>query len=351
MNRKQKIPWQPEPGQWLVFRTDSQVKTNPIDIYVMVQIPSLYAYGYFAVQGECPKKSDVRDLLHRAFQKDGAWTKKLTLPKGDPCEKVFREIAEPHGVVVDLQPTALLEPYAAPFKSGLARTAFSPAEMFSDPNFKETTTAEEKESALASIPDSYDPCPCASGKKYKFCCKKIFREVIMAMCAAQEGRAKEALQWMAKAQTILGETAEVLCRYGIVHSYFDRKKASECFQKCLTLFPDYPRVYYIRGIELKEKGDVEGAIAAYRKAIERYLPTDKYHLNEVWNNLGTMHFESGNFEEAKAAWEKALVYLPSDSVVKNNLVEFIYTNPDVPEALRKPSPFVERFMSSRGKNF
>jgi tetratricopeptide (TPR) repeat protein len=349
MSGKQAKSWQPEPGQWLIFRTDTQVRTNPVDIYVMLQVPTLYAYGFFLVQGERPKEKDIRELLNAGFKKDGRWTRRLTLPKGDPAEKTFREIAEPNGVKVEVQPIALLEPFAAPFKEDFARTAFSPAGMFSDANFKETTTDDEKESAKASIPDSYDPCPCASGKKYKFCCKKIFREVVMAMCAEEEGKHDEALKWMAKAQSVAGETAEVLCRYGIVYSHFDRKKASEYFEKCLGQFPEYPRAHYIRGIELKEKGDTAGALASYKNAIERYLPTDRYHLNEVWNNVGTIHFERDEYEEAKTAWEKALVYLPSDTVAKNNLIEFIYTNPRVPEPLRRPSPFVERYMAARDR--
>jgi tetratricopeptide (TPR) repeat protein len=347
MSGKEVKGWQPEQGQWLVFRTDTQVQSNSVDIYVMLQIPTLYAYGFFLVQGERPKEKEVRELLNSGFKKDGRWARKLTLPKDDPAEKMFREIAEPNGVKVETQPGARLEPFAAPFKEDFARTTFSPAGMFSEANFKDDIPEEDKESAKASIPDSYDPCPCASGKKYKFCCKKIFREVIMAMCASEEGRPQEALTWMAKAQSVAGESAEVLCRYGIIYSRFDKKKAEEYFEKCLRQFPEYPRAHYIRGIDLKEKGDTEGALASYHKAIERYLPTDRYHLNEVWNNVGTIHFDRDEYEEAKTAWEKALVYLPSDGLVKRNLIEFIYTNPDVPEALRKPSPFVERFMSAR----
>jgi hypothetical protein len=39
----------------------------------------------------------------------------------------------------------------------------------------------DQESTKKFIIDRYDPCPCASGKKYKFCCKKIFEEIIHAM--------------------------------------------------------------------------------------------------------------------------------------------------------------------------
>ncbi|MBI4405596.1 MAG: tetratricopeptide repeat protein [Deltaproteobacteria bacterium] len=345
MAGKQENQWQPKPGQWLVFRTDTQVQNDPVDIYVMMQLPSLYAYGSFVVQGEQPVKKEVGKLLEAGFKKDGSWPSYLTLPKGDPAEKLFREVAEPHGVKIDVRPSSELEPYAAPFKAGFAKQAYSPAGMLSLE--EDELDNDDLESARAGIPDSYDPCPCASGKKYKFCCKRTFREVIMAMTDAEDGHYKEALKWMAKAEAINGPNGEVLCRYGIVYSHFDQEKADEYLEKCQRLFPKYPRVHYLRGIEHKEKGEREAALAAYRRAIELYLPTDRYHLNEVWNNVGTIQYELRRYEEAKAAWEKALVYLPSDRVTKKNLIEFIYANPAIPDELRRPSQFVERFMAAR----
>lgn len=57
------------------------------------------------------------------------------------------------------------------------------------------------ENAKRSIPDSYDLCSCASGSKYKFCCKRIFGEIVNAMVAAEEGEFEEALKWIASFQS------------------------------------------------------------------------------------------------------------------------------------------------------
>lgn len=314
----------------------------------MLQFPSLYCYGFFLLQGIEPNESDVKNLLMRAFKKDGSWARKLTLPKGDPAESCFRKFAEPNNVRVDEQPKAFLEPYARPFKYEFGKVVSSQSSMIGS-NFRDDVHEDDLKAAEISIPDSDDPCPCANGKKYKFCCKRIFKEVVMAMCTAEEGQAAEALKWMAKAEAIVGETGEVLCRYAIVYSHSDPKRSEEYLKKCLRLFPDYPRAHYIRGVELNEQGKTKQALSAYEKAIEKYLPTDKYHLNEVWNNVGTILYEQGQLEKAKTAWEKALVYLPSDRVVKRNLIQFIYTNLEVPESLRKPSPFVAHFMAARDR--
>jgi hypothetical protein len=55
----------------------------------------------------------------------------------------------------------------------------------------------------------------------------------------------------------------------------------------------------------------------------------------------------GDAQGAKSAWEQALIMLPSDRMVRENLIEFIYDNPEVPEAVREISPFIRKFMERR----
>ncbi|MDY0040538.1 MAG: tetratricopeptide repeat protein, partial [Desulforhabdus sp.] len=85
----------------------------------------------------------------------------------------------------------------------------------------------------------------------------------------------------------------------------------------------------------------------YQKAIDNYPAEDKFHINETLNNLGTAYFEMRNFQEAKIAWEKGLTVLPSDHMVMNNLIEFIYNNPEVPKDIRTASPFIQKFLQRR----
>ena len=89
----------------------------------------------------------------------------------------------------------------------------------------------------------------------------------------------------------------------------------------------------------------EMAVVYYQKAIEYYPKEDKYHLNEAYNNLGTAYFAMGRYQDSKEAWEKAFVLLPSDQVVKANLMEFIYTNPAVPKSVREISPFIDKYLA------
>ena len=181
---------------------------------------------------------------------------------------------------------------------------------------------EEDEVAFRTIPKPYDPCPCVSGKKYKFCCSPIFLNIMEAMCAAEDGLHETAVAWMAEAERIVGNTAEVLCRKAIVYSFFDKKKHDEYLQKCLEVNPQHPRAHYLQGIDFKDKGEYEAAIAAYLRSIQYYLPTDNYHLNEAYHNLGCVYHQIGEQAKAVAAWKKALEYSPTDKMTQKNLKEF-----------------------------
>jgi len=111
-----------------------------------------------------------------------------------------------------------------------------------------------------------------------------------------------------------------------------------------TLNPNHPRLNFLFGIESVAAKDYAKAIEYYQKAIFNYPKESKFHLNETYNNLGTAYYESKNFQEAKNAWEKALVFLPTDRMVKENLFKCIYHNPELPQELREISPFIERFL-------
>lgn len=34
--------WKPVDGQWVIARTDVMVQTSPVDVYVILEVPSLY---------------------------------------------------------------------------------------------------------------------------------------------------------------------------------------------------------------------------------------------------------------------------------------------------------------------
>ena len=269
--------------------------------------------------------------------------RRVAVPPDRWTEIVGRQhAAAKHDIQLECVPESQLEALVAPVKTSYGKPIFSPSSI-PHAGVGDDIDEMDRESAKQMIPDTYAPCWCASGKKFKFCCKPILREIIGAMAYAEEGRKDEALKQIAEAKRIAGETPEVLCREALVWTHFDSAKATALLDKSLAANPNHPRANYVRGIDLKTKGDFAGAIAAYSRTIESYPKTDRFHLNETYNNLGNTYFESGEAAKAKAAWEQALILMPSDKTVRRNLAEFIYTNPSLPAAERTPSPFVSKF--------
>lgn len=333
-------------SSWLIFRLDTQIADESADVYMVMELPSgeLLNAEVTLAEGLPPKQ--LTALLQKAYAKKNYWPQNVMVVKGDPIEKLMTKLSLPVSLPVEAYPASAVEELIAPVKESFGEFFFSPSSMFYF-HVRDGVDADEIESSRQSLPDAYSPCPCASGKKYKFCCKPIFREIMGAMAEAENGRKDKALQFIQEAKKRVGETAEVLCREAIVYSFFDKAEFDRLLNRCLALFPNHPRANYIMGITLREQERFSEAIVYYKKAIENYPKTDRYHLNEAYNNLGSVYYELNDYEEAKASWEKALFLLPSDRMVKQNLLQFIYTNPAVPENLRVMSPLVAKFFEKK----
>jgi len=311
-----------------------------------MELPEGIIHAHAATLEEGLKKREAQEFFKTAHAKMNYWPKRVFIIKGDPIEHSVKDIAALKSFTLESHPASAFEDMLAPVKASFGQHFYSPSTVF-DSYPKDDVHPDDLESSKQSIPEPYDPCPCASGKKYKFCCKPIFREIMGAMTEAQDGKKDKALKYIAGAKKRVGETGEVLCREAIVYGFFDDAEYERLLNRCLKLFPNHPRANYIKGLLQREKENFSEAIIFYQKAIDNYPRTDRYHLNEAYNNIGTVYYELHDYAQAKAAWEQALFLLPSDRTVKRNLIEFIYANPEIPPELREMSPMVKRLLEGR----
>jgi len=84
--------------------------------------------------------------------------------------------------------------------------------------------------------------------------------------------------------------------------------------RCLELRPDYPDGYNIKGNGHRELGDIEAAIAAYKKAIEI-----KPEYPECLYHLGAAYKEKGAISEAIKCYQKAIELQPEQAGALYNL--------------------------------
>lgn len=311
---------------WLIFRLDTKTTSGPVDIYTLMHLPSELILGHEVVDGYLSLEQ-ASHLLQDGKNQSRRIPYRILLASNDPAEPFIRSAANTLPMKVEPVSEYYFENLLAPIKHSFGKHFLSPAAMSCEDSRSHTTVNDRgrgTDCTKKMIPDSDDFCYCASYKMYKFCCKKILTETVKAMAEAEAGHHEEALQWIEKAKLIVGETAEVLCRKAIVYSFVDEDKSTALIKQCLKVNPHHPRAHYIKGIDLKSKNDLQGAIKSYQTAILNYPKTAYFHLNEVYNNLGTAYYDAGDWVQAKSAWETALLYMPSDATTRHNLQEFIY---------------------------
>lgn len=85
-----------------------------------------------------------------------------------------------------------------------------------------------------------------------------------------------------------------------VYSRDSDEKFHEYLQRALEKNSKHPRAHYLLGLDHSEHERLGDAAAAYERAIECYPATDKFHLNETWNNLGNVYYRGGRTLRAYA---------------------------------------------------
>ncbi len=322
---------------WVIHREEIETTQDGVcDVYTILDAVTGHCFG-IELSKVLPTRAKLKQLIKTSIAKYNEGPKTIVILKADPLATIAEIVCMDLKIPLQLLTKKEITPFTSDFSNSFNK----------DMNGMQEEASSERQQAEAFIPQSYDPCPCASGQKYKFCCQKIFKDVVNAMNAAQEGNLEQALRHMGDAEKKVGPSAEVLCRYGICWSFYDRKKSTKYFKDAVKANPNHPRTNYSLGIESSEKKKYAAAVKLYQKAIDNYPAEDKFHINEVLNNLGTAYFEMANYQEARAAWEKGLMILPSDQIIQRNLIEFIYNNPDVPKDIRTTSPFIQKFLQRR----
>ncbi len=88
--------------------------------------------------------------------------------------------------------------------------------------------------------------------------------------------------------------------------YDEAVKAAQKFVDTRPNAASYTRVAYMRSLH----GDIEGAIEARNLAVRMADPQDTENYSWYYSELGKEYFNSGDFEKAELAFDKALKILP-----------------------------------------
>src|SRR2546429_222540 len=100
-------------------------------------------------------------------------------------------------------------------------------------------TANRQEKNMAF--DPYGPCPCGSGKKFKWCCQPVYVQIDKAFQQDEQGQHDTALRMMDEVCAEHSGNPEVWGRKAQLLYQMDRvEDAENALQKAFDINPNYP---------------------------------------------------------------------------------------------------------------
>jgi tetratricopeptide (TPR) repeat protein len=154
--------------------------------------------------------------------------------------------------------------------------------------------------------DLYSPCPCGSGKKFKWCCQPIHGQISRAFEQDADGQHDAALRTMDQIiaehpdnPVVYGRQAQLLYANGRVDD------AEAALDKAFGLNPNYAFGYFLRGTFRQHEGEIAGALLLFRKAAERYDTDAREILSEVFAAIAECELKLNRPVAGRAALKKS----------------------------------------------
>jgi tetratricopeptide (TPR) repeat protein len=183
--------------------------------------------------------------------------------------------------------------------------------------------------------DAYSPCPCGSGKKFKWCCQPIYAQIEKALQQDAEGQHEAALRILDEAiaanpanPEAWGRKAQLLSQHGRMD------EAENALQKAFDINPSYPFGLLLRGLFRQGEGEIAGALLLFRKAAEAYDPQARDQLAEIYALIGNAELQLHRPLAARAAFQVCMRVHPSDDLAKQ-LDQVFGSESHFPEAARR----------------
>src|SRR5262249_4687312 len=119
----------------------------------------------------------------------------------------------------------------------------------------------------------YSPCPCGSGKQFKWCCQPIHRELSRVFELDEEGQHEQSFSLIDEIIHKHPANPEARGRKSLL--LFQNDKAAEAEQvleEAFAINPNYAFGYFLKGRFRLYEGEIAGALILLRKAADLYPP-------------------------------------------------------------------------------
>jgi tetratricopeptide (TPR) repeat protein len=197
--------------------------------------------------------------------------------------------------------------------------------------------------------DPYAPCPCGSGKRFKWCCQPIHVEIDRALHQDAEGQHEMALKLMAEVVQRHPANPEALGRYAELLYRNNRvEDAENALQKAFEISPNYPFGHLLRGLFRYHEGEIAGALLLFRKAAEAYHPEAVDQLGQVYMLIADCEMKLNRPVAARAAMQIALRHHANDEELRKNYDALFGPQSQLPATARQEHAFRSPAESTAG---
>jgi tetratricopeptide (TPR) repeat protein len=167
--------------------------------------------------------------------------------------------------------------------------------------------------------DPYAPCPCGSGKKFKWCCQPIHADIDRALTQQAEGQHEAALQSMEQVVRAHPANPEALGRLAqLLYAGGQIEAAENALQKAFDISPKYPFGHLLRGLFRYHENELPGALLLFRKAAEYYDPQALDALGQAYMLVADCEMKLNRPVAARAALQIALHCDPGNEELRKN---------------------------------
>jgi tetratricopeptide (TPR) repeat protein len=137
----------------------------------------------------------------------------------------------------------------------------------------------------------------------------VLRNLLGDVLSAQ--RAREEFKQNLEAATLNPADASAHYNLGLVYQQRGQfAEAKQCFRRAIEIDPDETDAHYQLGRIAREQGELTEAIAHFDAVVRR---SSEHSQNEIWREIGRTYFQAGQFDDARASFERFLEKRPSDA--------------------------------------
>jgi len=168
--------------------------------------------------------------------------------------------------------------------------------------------------------DLYSPCPCGSGKKFKWCCQPIHVQINKAFQQDADGQHETALRLMDEVAREHPANPEVWGRQAqLLYENNRVDDAEKALEKAFELNPNYPFGHYLRGSFRRAEGELPGALLLFRKAAQCYDPEAHDALGPLYALIADCELKLNRPVAGRAALQLALRFDPANQDFRKGL--------------------------------